>query len=134
MFRNVYRALRPTPWGAAQRWQSSAPVVQQARLVLAQQLRLLNVVQPEHYSTKPKPYNASIGGHLRHTLDHFNALLLADREATVRYDQRRETRGGAVESDPDVAKAAVQTLLECLDRLEQTQELHRYVRVQQHLR
>ncbi|MEP7310592.1 MAG: hypothetical protein ABJA98_34245 [Acidobacteriota bacterium] len=42
--------------------------------------------------------SGSIGGHVRHCLDHVSTLLTADPATTLSYDRRQ--RGTAVETDP----------------------------------
>lgn len=47
--------------------------------------------------------SGSIGGHVRHCLDHVDALLRATASGVCCYDER--VRGGAVEHDPALAGA-----------------------------
>ena len=56
---------------------------------------LLSAISDEHYRCKlPVAFNASIGGHYRHCLDHFRILLDAVNSSEVNYDHRE--RGTAV--------------------------------------
>jgi hypothetical protein len=59
---------------------------------------LLTEISDENYSRKvPAAFNASIGGHYRHCLDHFRNLLAAAAAGDLNYDHRE--RGTLVESD-----------------------------------
>lgn len=68
----------------------------------------------------------TIGKHLRHTLDHFTALLDADAQAPIDYDHR--ARGGSVETNPADALRAIGSLRDRLASL-RDDELARPVRV-----
>jgi len=70
--------------------------------VLAQGEELLARTPGEAYRrTHPAAFNASIGGHYRHCLDHFTSLLRALDRGEVDYDQR--DRDPRLESDPGLA-------------------------------
>lgn len=56
----------------------------------------------------PVAFNASIGGHYRHCLDHFRSLLDAARVGDLNYDQRE--RGTLVETDRFAALNATREL------------------------
>ena len=59
---------------------------------------LLGEISDENYTRKlPAAFNASIGGHYRHCLDHFRTLLEAAPSGDLNYDHRE--RGTLVESD-----------------------------------
>jgi hypothetical protein len=70
----------------------------------------------------PTAFNASIGGHYRHCLDHFRSLLDSAIAGDLNYDHRE--RGTLIESDRFAALNATRTLREayqqlstgCLDR------------------
>ena len=61
-------------------------------------------------------FNASIGGHYRHCLDHFNALLEAAESGDLNYDHRE--RGTLVEFDPFAALNATRQLLADYEQLD----------------
>jgi len=64
----------------------------------------------------PVAFDASIGGHYRHCLDHFRSLLEAAREGDLNYDHRE--RGTLVETDRYAALNATRELREGFERLE----------------
>lgn len=77
--------------------------------VLEQGLTLLNTVDHPTYTERlPQAFNASIGGHYRHCLDHFE-ILLGSPGALVDYDARR--RDEQLERDLGAARAATERLL-----------------------
>ena len=77
---------------------------------LRQGERLLAEISDEHYTRKlPAAFNASIGGHYRHCLDHFRGLLNAARSGDLNYDLRE--RGTLVENDRFAALNATRELV-----------------------
>jgi hypothetical protein len=91
--------------------------------VLNQGETLLGGIQNDSYGCKlPAAFNASIGGHYRHCLDHFQSLLDSAIAGDLNYDHRE--RGTLVESDRFAALNATRALREgyqqlpvgCLDR------------------
>src|SRR5262249_36166262 len=60
-------------------------------------------------------FNASIGGHYRHCLDHFTSLLRALDADIVDYDHRE--RDARIESQPDFALALTYEIRAPLERL-----------------
>jgi hypothetical protein len=98
-----------------------AAVRRGALAVLGQKRALLQALTPTptHY-TAPCPLagNATIGQHLRHSLDHYARCLAAAEAATattIRYDRR--ARGTAVESDIGEAKQEVDRLIKAVKSL-----------------
>jgi hypothetical protein len=84
--------------------------------VLNQGEVLLSELDDESYVRKlPEAFNASIGGHYRHCLDHFRSLLDAANEGSVNYDHRE--RGTPVETDRFAALNATRALREEYERL-----------------
>lgn len=73
--------------------------------------RVLQSLAVEKYATPRGPLflDASIGGHVRHTLDHVRALLQGIAAGTIDYDTR--TRGTSVESDLGAALAEIRALV-----------------------
>jgi hypothetical protein len=90
----------------------SAPVQPLASLL--QQMRSMIERMDDEIYTLPAPGRSSggVGGHVRHCLDHVNALVQATRTGIVEYDRRR--RGTDVES---CRAAAVQQIAELTARL-----------------
>jgi len=64
----------------------------------------------------PAAFNASIGGHYRHCLDHFRSLLEAAASGDLNYDRRE--RGTLIENDRRVALNATRALREEYLRLD----------------
>lgn len=87
---------------------------QAALAVLDQGERLLEVVSPDTYSAKmPVAFNASIGGHYRHCLDHFTSFHRALDRGVVDYDAR--DRDPRVETNPDFARQLTRQLRASLE-------------------
>jgi hypothetical protein len=87
----------------------SSELVQSVLETLAQGESLLSDLTDEEYTHKlPVAFNASIGGHYRHCLDHFRSLLDAARDGDLNYDHRE--RGTLVESDRFAALNATREL------------------------
>ncbi len=58
------------------------------------------------------PFATPAGAHLRHVIEHYEALLIPRRPGTVDYDSRR--RDPEVERSPRAARARLQALQQCL--------------------
>src|SRR5215216_2615211 len=79
--------------------------------VLNQGETLLGELDNESYVRKlPAAFNASIGGHYRHCLDHFRSLLDCAAGGDLNYDERE--RGTLVETDRFAALNATRGLRE----------------------
>jgi hypothetical protein len=72
--------------------------------MLAQTVALITA----HRETDSPPYAQPVGAHLRHVIEHYEALLHPATAGVVDYDQRPRDR--ALEHDPGVAQHRVQTL------------------------
>jgi hypothetical protein len=84
--------------------------------VLEQGKALLADLDQHSYATAlPAPFNASIGAHYRHVLEHFICLLAAGSDGYVNYDGRN--RSVALETDPDEATRVTNGLIVLLRRL-----------------
>jgi hypothetical protein len=78
---------------------------------------LLAQLGDEDYTRRvPIAFNASIGGHYRHCLDHFRSLLDAAAQGDLNYDPRE--RGTLIESDRFGALKATRELRESYERLD----------------
>ena len=76
---------------------------------LAQGEALLAQLSDDDYTRKvPVAFNASIGGHYRHCLDHFRSLLDSATDGDLNYDHRE--RGTLVENDRFAALNATREL------------------------
>src|SRR6516165_1939866 len=84
---------------------------------LVQGESLLIEVSDEDYTRKVAvAFNASVGGHYRHCLDHFRSLLDSAAHGDLNYDHRE--RGTLVEHDRFAALNATRELREGYERLE----------------
>jgi len=84
-------------------------LIQSVLEILRQGERLLAELADEDYTrTVAVAFNASIGGHYRHGLDHFRILLDAARAGDLNYDHRE--RGTLVETDRFAALNATREL------------------------
>jgi hypothetical protein len=92
-------------------------LLQSAVETLQQGERLLAEITDETYMRKvPVAFNASIGGHYRHCLDHFQCLLDAAQSGDLNYDHRE--RGTLVENDRFAALNATCALREGYEKLD----------------
>jgi len=84
---------------------------------LRQGERLLAEVSDETYTRKVRvAFDASIGGHYRHCLDHFRALLDAAAAGDLNYDHRE--RGTLIEKDRFAALNATRDIIEGYTQLD----------------
>ena len=78
---------------------------------------LLTEITDENYTRKvPIAFNASIGGHYRHCLDHFRSLLDSAMDGDLNYDHRE--RDTLIEKDRYAALNATRELIEGYERLD----------------
>jgi hypothetical protein len=95
----------------------SQELIQSVLETLAQGEALLAQLIDEDYTRKvPVAFNASIGGHYRHCLDHFRSLLDATMDGDLNYDLRG--RGTLIESDRFAALNATRELREGYERFD----------------
>lgn len=95
----------------------SQELIQSVLETLAQGESLLAQVSDQDYTRKvPVAFNASIGGHYRHCLDHFRSLLDSAMDGDLNYDHRE--RGTLIESDRFAALNATRELREGYERLD----------------
>ena len=91
-------------------------LIQSVIETLRQGEMLLAEISDEAYVRKVVvAFNASIGGHYRHCLDHFNTLLEATAAGDLNYDHRE--RGTLVEKDRFAALNATCELREAYEKL-----------------
>lgn len=92
-------------------------LIQSVIETLRQGETLLAEISDEVYTRKvPVAFNASIGGHYRHCLDHFRTLLDAATAGDLNYDRRE--RGTLVENDRFAALNATRELCEGYAKLD----------------
>ena len=84
--------------------QSAIETLTQGEALLAQ------LIDTDYTRRLPVAFNASIGGHYRHCLDHFRSLLDAAMDGDLNYDHRE--RGTLIESDRFAALNATRELRE----------------------
>jgi len=96
---------------------NSDELIRSAVETLAQGEALLAQLSDSDYVRKlPVAFNASIGGHYRHCLDHFRSLLNAATDGDLDYDHRE--RGTLVENDRFAALNTTRELREGFERLD----------------
>lgn len=84
--------------------------------ILTQGEDLLRTLTADDFTRKvPVVFNASIGGHFRHCLDHFTSLLLALDADAVDYDHRK--RDPRIETQPDFALTLTAEMRRTLEQL-----------------
>ncbi|MCG3127234.1 MAG: hypothetical protein CHACPFDD_02092 [Phycisphaerae bacterium] len=106
--------------------QPTNPFVQLA-VSLRQLAELLSVTSDEQYTQKPVGViPSSLGGHVRHCLDHFEALCSGAATGVMDYDDR--ARGTMVETDRSAAQQSIRRLQDRLALLDASM-LTRTVRV-----
>lgn len=124
-------------------------IVEAARQYLNEKQSLVDSLRPDDYRRVDAGIGASVGGHMRHTLDHFSKCLAAaqsppignatttaapgnelQQEASdnnpavaIRYDHR--VRGGSIEMCPSAASRCISSLLQQLQELPRGRELRK---------
>jgi hypothetical protein len=84
--------------------------------ILSQGEDLLRSLSAENYTCRvPVVFNAAIGGHYRHCLDHFTSLLLALDADEVDYDHRK--RDPRIETQSEFALALTVEMRRTLEQL-----------------
>jgi hypothetical protein len=95
----------------------SHELINAVRETLQQGEALLGALNDDQYTRKlPVAFNASIGGHYRHCLDHFRSLLEAVESGELNYDHRE--RGTLVENDRFAALNATRELRDRYERVD----------------
>jgi hypothetical protein len=93
------------------------PILDSAREALAQLSTLLLSIDDVAYATKlPAAFNASIGGHTRHSLDHFRSILDGLETGEIDYDARE--RDPRIENHRVVALANAREQLRAFERFD----------------
>jgi uncharacterized damage-inducible protein DinB len=91
-------------------------LIQSVIETLRQGETLLAEISDEHFTRKVTiAFNASIGGHYRHCLDHFRTLLESAAAGDLNYDHRE--RGTLIENDRFAALNATRELRESYEQL-----------------
>jgi hypothetical protein len=98
---------------------TSSELIESVLETLRQGETLLVDISDETYTCKhPLVFSASIGGHYRHCLDHFQSLLASAASGELNYDHRQ--RNTLVENDRFAALNATRELLKNFKRLDVT--------------
>lgn len=105
--------MTPVPGAAEAVAAEQAPVEMRNAIsalisVLRELAEVVARLTPAQYSADDGVVPGSIGGHVRHILDHVATLLAASESAELNYDHRE--RGTPVETDPDAAIAQIRRL------------------------
>jgi uncharacterized damage-inducible protein DinB len=90
----------------AKRGPDTPDAVGPVREVLGQLRGVVGLLKADDYTRQPvTTFGGSIGGHVRHCLDHIDAVVLGADGGVIDYDHRE--RGTEVESDPLAALAEI---------------------------
>lgn len=96
--------------------QTAATPASQIMCLLDQLATVVAQLDDSHYrAVRTREVSGSVGGHVRHCLDHVAALVRGRENGHVDYDAR--VRGTAVESRRDAALEEIARLIECLQKL-----------------
>ena len=107
-------ALREFP-GTAETPNHADELIRATEDVLSQGLKLLFALEDATYSrTADAPFHASIGGHYRHVLEHFESLIKGLRAGEINYDARE--RNLRMQSEVTYASVATCDTLRALKR------------------
>jgi len=107
------RVAPPRPDAVPARFDPIAPL----RAVLDQVDDVLAVLDQDQYVQNPVgPFNSSVGGHIRHCLDHLEALIGGAPGGFIDYDKRQ--RGTSIEHNRNAAAREVDRLQDALRELE----------------
>lgn len=92
-----------------------------------QELDLLEILSDEVYTTPSNaPYPSSVGMHLRHNLDHFEAFFTGLGSGRIDYESR--SRNTMIEASPEIARSALNGYVEKLEALRSAETLSLQVR------
>jgi uncharacterized damage-inducible protein DinB len=94
-------------------FQQEPGLVIAAKDVLEQGLGLLGHIEGKYSAVAASPFNASIGQHYRHVLEHFQCLLQGAASGEVNYDSRQ--RNPRIETETAYAGAATREVLQQIE-------------------
>lgn len=81
-------------------------MIESQLIILQQANTYLDFVSEQQYTQVISPYfMSSAGAHMRHILDHYQAIISGLSEGLIDYDKR--SRGGVIESCPKAAQASI---------------------------
>lgn len=91
-------------------------------IVIRQGIELLAVLGPDRYANRlPVAYNASIGGHLRHIIDHYESFLAGLESGDLDYENR--ARRPEIETDAELAARILGSIADRLNALGEEADL-----------
>lgn len=106
----------PTPPPDVHRHQSLWPAITPIIDLLHELYDIVQMIDDAQYTRSPVgPIHASLGGHLRHSLDHIEAFIAALPTGQLDYDARR--RGGPIETQRTEAMKKIIDLSARLSKL-----------------
>ena len=91
-------------------------LIDAVQTALQQQLDILEALSADIYrAASSGPFNSSVGMHMRHNLDHFDAFFQGLPKGQIDYESRG--RNTMIEELPEVASAALEKTVARLDTL-----------------
>lgn len=109
--------------GNPARTDEAGRILQAAATILSQGEQLLTTLSAAHFAEKvPVAFNASIGGHYRHCLDHFTSVVRSLGGELVDYDSRE--RDARIETEPRFALDVTRKLRDALAEVSPAQLRH----------
>lgn len=109
--------------GNPARTDEATRILQAAASILSQGEQLLATLNAAHFAQKvPAAFNASIGGHYRHCLDHFTSVVRSLEGDLVDYDRRE--RDARIETEPGFALDVTRKLRHALAEVSPAQLRH----------
>lgn len=91
-------------------------ILEDTAACLRQGIQLMSRLKTEQYiKAHSDCYDSTIGGHVRHNLDHFFCFEEGLKSGKVDYDARE--RDGFLETDPEYAAAKMERLIQLVDSL-----------------
>lgn len=100
---------------APQRQNRLVPLIDAVKATLVQLREVIAALDAAQYTARPVGnIDASVGGHVRHCLDHVGSIIALGASRKLDYDVRE--RGTAVETDPRAAAAEIDRLNAALDQ------------------
>jgi len=89
------------------------PLIQDNVDCLLQGIELLGRLDPAEYCRRePRCFESTVGGHMRHNIDHYQSLIDGANEQVIDYDAR--LRDPRVESEPAYAAERLEAIAEGL--------------------
>ena len=109
MTSTLSRSIRPAKLDVVANLAQPDPPAAALAAVLDQLKAVVGCLRDEQYAMRPVGVvDSSVGGHVRHCLDHVRALLNACETGQLDYDRR--DRGTPIESDRNAALRAIRAL------------------------